>query len=67
MSPERTILLLGLFRMHLDASDDQLAEIGATRADILDLIRQHDAQPEEQASQREFAWAVLETAVRRKT
>jgi hypothetical protein len=66
MSPERTILLLGLFRMHLDASDEELDELGATREDVLDLIRQHDAKPEEQASQREFAMSVLETAVRRK-
>jgi|WetSurMetagenome_2_1015567.scaffolds.fasta_scaffold15360_3 hypothetical protein len=49
MSPERTTLLLGLLRMHLDATDAELAEIGATRDDVLDLIRQHDAQPDEQA------------------
>jgi hypothetical protein len=66
MSPERTALLLGLLRMHLDATDAELAEIGANRADILDLIRQHDAQPEERASQHEFALSVLETAVRRR-
>lgn len=63
MTPERTDLLLGLYRMYVDAHDDQLAEMGATRDDVLSLIRKHEAPDEFQAHQRELALLVLKTAV----
>jgi hypothetical protein len=66
MKPELLNLLLGLYRLHVEATDEELEGMGVTREDVRRAIRKYDSLSRDAVkAQNGFARIVLQAIVGR--